>query len=258
MNAPNHALSAILIALLALLASGLLPAQESPANLSEAWYVTVKPGHQAAFETAFKEHARVRNDHGDPRSWDVFTPITGENLYVYGIRTCCFSWPDQDAYDQWNRDNAAVMEHWSSEVDPHVEHYGHYFYETDSANSHWTDNGEPVRLVGVTEFYPAPGHSADFTAARTELSQVAIEQGWTEGGHRWAWLNRIGGKPVTILAVAYSNYAAMNPQDPSFYEFLSDHLGADRANALMKQLSGSTRGSKYSIWAHRADLTAAE
>ncbi|HMB60526.1 MAG TPA: hypothetical protein VKN35_11495 [Xanthomonadales bacterium] len=244
----------LIFGLLALTLSNTVFAQDSQGSLAESWGMTIKQGQQGNFEAAFKAHGEIRDAAGDPRAWEVYTPVTGDQLNVYAVRTCCYTWADQDAYIKWERDNPGIMQDFFANVDQYVESYGHYFSEVDLDNSHWGDGSKPVVYVGVTEYAINPGHAAEFHSARAELSQIAINQGWGET-NRWAWTDQVGGKPVSSLAVPFSSFADMGDDEQSFRSFVVEHAGEERTSELMEQLADSVKSSSYSIWAHRPDLS---
>lgn len=230
-------------------------AQAPSGPLAEMWEIKVKDGHQSEFEDAFREHRDVRQQHNDPRPWDVYTPDTGPNLGHYAVRTCCFNWADQDAYSAWNQANPQVIGSWFEKVAAHVESVGHYYYEMDFANSHWPEGLMAPAMVGVTEFSLNAGKVAQFHEARTELSQIAINQGWAASGKHWSWSDRIGGEPTVDLVVPFSNYADMTPGDQQIGAFLVEHMGADKAAELLERFTSSVSSSSYGIWVHRPDLS---
>ncbi len=240
---------------LLMLAASLVYAQDTPGNLAELWLVTVQSGHQAEFESGLKEHMQLRVQHKDPQNWQVFVPVTGDRLTTYVIRSCCFSWTEKDAFVVWDQNNPAVMEQWFTKQDPHTAGYAHYFNEIDGDNSHWADNPTAPPMVGVSDYMVRPDQSMDFEKARKQLSQVALNQGWAEQGYHWAWLSRIGGKPMTSLVVPYENYAAMQMPAQTFSDFLVEKMGQEEAMALMSQFSGSTHSSHYTVYQHRPDLS---
>lgn len=242
-----------------LLAFMLLPislfAQESSPNLVESWEFVPKPGHQADFEAAFREHAAVRVEAGDPRAWDVYVPEVGDALDTYAVRHCCFAWADQDAYQEWNIEHPEIFKHWNDTVAPHVGSISHYYYEMDFANSHWPEGIGTPHLVGVTRFSIAPGKAAQFHAARSEISQIALNQGWSAAGNHWGWYDRVGDEPVAGIAIPFDNFADMTPGEQQFSAFLVEHMGEESAAALMERLSSSISGSSYTIWVHRYDMS---
>ena len=244
-----------LIAVLMLALPALSLAQENSGTLAESWVMTVKQGQQADFEVAFKAHAALRAASGDPRAWDVYSPETGDKLNVYVVRTCCFGWADQDAYSSWTQSTPAVMGDWFANVDPFVESYAHYFSELDADNSNWPTDTGAIRYVGVTDYFPSPGQAAAFDTARKELSQVALNHGWSAAGHHWGWADRIGGEPQVSLAIPFNSFADMAAAGESFAAFAARTMGEQNAMDLMQRFTSSVRRSTYTIYLHRADLS---
>jgi len=230
-------------------------AQESTRNLAESWEFVPKPGHQADFEAAFREHVAVRVKTGDPRSWDVYVPEVGTQMDTYVVRHCCFAWPEQDSYQEWNIEHSEVFRHWNETVAPHVGSIAHYYYEMDFANSHWPEDKGPAHLLGVTRFDIAPGKAAQFHAARSEISQIALNQGWSAAGNQWSWYDRVGDTPLAGVAIPFENFADMVPGEQQFSAFLVEHMGEENATALMERLSSSISGTSYTIWVRRYDMS---
>lgn len=251
--------------LLGLLASMiyLLPfnaiAEDEPGSLAEMWLVTVKNGHSGSFQAALKEHIAFRAEHGDPWKWQTYTAVVGENLNQIAIRYCCINWADVDSYEQWNRSNPDVGEHWNENVDPNVKKIEHYFEQIDWDNSHWSEGAGSNRLFGVTEWTIKGGKDADFAAAREKMSQIAINQGWGAAERNWIWTTTIGGKPTQGIVIPYKNYAAMTPGEETFYSFLVKQLGSEEAaDELYKTFSGATWESQYTVWEHQPDQSMQE
>jgi hypothetical protein len=234
---------------------GLAIAQATTGNLAEIWVMNIKRGEQANFEAAFRQHVTVRAQNNDPRSWQTYVPVTGDELGRYAVRTCCFTWADQDAYTAWVNNTPAVMGDWFANLDQYIESYEHYFTETDMANSNWVAADTPVQYIGVTDYTISPARGQDFAAARVELSQIALNQGWSAGGRHWVWTSQIGGEPKASLAVPFANFAAMSVEGPQFMEFLAQQMGEEAAAALVEKFSSGTTGSSYTIWQHRTDLS---
>jgi len=248
------------LAMFLLIADGPVLAQEEmdgpPGNIVEMW--VIHASDSAGFEEALKAHMPVRKANNDPYGWQTFTNGTGDDLNTYYIRHCCFSWNDRDAYDTWEAANPAVQEDWNSKVHPHVASYEHHFEEMDFENSYWPDGSEPVKFVGVTTYkIKADGWQA-FNAAKDELSQIAINNGWASDGRRWAWVWSVDGKPTVGLAIPFENYADMTDPDPSYFEFLSGQIGPEEAAAKFEAFTAATRGSSYQIYTYRPDLSTPE
>ena len=234
---------------------GITAAQETTPPLAEMWMMTIKPGHGPEFNKALAEHVKFRSENGDPRDWQTYTPLLGEELNRAGVRYCCFNWADLDSYREWGKNNEKVGEHFDKHVAPHVDHYAHYFETMHWNNSHWADSADGATLYAVTEFHVKPGHGADFRAARDKLLQIALNQGWATEDHSWIWTSTIGGAPVEGIVIPYKNFAGLDREADSFSRFLAEHLGEDGAAELMKTFASSTSGSNYQIWEHQKDLS---
>lgn len=225
--------------------------QSSPPNLAEIWIVKPQSGHSQEFEAALRDHIAERKKAGDPRAWQTYTVEVGEDIGTYGVRYCCFDWADQDAYHEWSR-GTELQKHWNENVHPHVASYEHYFDVIDHENSHWPADGGGWNFVGVTKWRPKSGEGMARRAALSKMTGTAKEHGW-EG--RWVFMNSVGGPESLLLAVPFDNYADMAPPEVSFYEFMSEHLGEEEAQAVFNQFSSSFWGSEYTIYRLRHDLS---
>jgi hypothetical protein len=220
------------------------------------WIIIPKAGHAQELSDALKEHMDFRSGHGDPWRWDAYTPLLGDDLDRFAVRSCCHNWTDMDHYREWSNTNSAVGAHFGEHVAPHVEKYAHYFEEIDWANSRWNAEAGPYKFFAVTEFTVKAGESANFHAAREKMSQVAINQGWANNERSWLWATTIGGNPKVSVIVPHKNFASMAVSDEGFADFLARQLGsADAAAELMKQFSAATWGSDYQVWVHREELS---
>lgn len=223
---------------------------QNPPPLAEMWLMVPKAGHAQELNEALGKHMDFRSEQGDPWQWSSYAPLLGEDLDRVGVRSCCHSWADIDAYAEWSRNTPAVGAHFNEHVAPHVEKYAHYFEEIDWASSHWNDKGAAYRYFAVTEFTLKPGHAAEFHAAREKLSQIAINQGWANDERSWIWSTAIGGEPRVSVIVPHENFASMADKGEGFMDFLARNLGSEEAaTELMQQFSSATAGSVYQVWA---------
>jgi len=237
------------LALVALTLPSVSFAAEAPAPLVEMWVVKAKEGQGQELMDGIKANLALRAEKGDPWTWQVYTPVLGEDLGRIAIRSCCFNWGDLDAYEKWNADHPELNEHFRKNLAPHVQEAAHYFEEMDWANSHWKQDGGPYRYFAVTEWVIKPGQEGAFNEARSKASQIAINQGWGGGARSWLWGTRLGGIPRAFIVVPHANYASMQPGGESFLDFLTAQMGSRQAAAdLLQQFSSSTEGSDFQIW----------
>jgi len=230
-------------------------AQDTPPPLAEMWVMVPKAGHSSEFYDGLEKHMAYRTEQGDPRKWEAYTPLLGDDLNRVAVRFCCFSWADQDSYRAWNEENREINKHFGEHVAPHVEKWEHYFESMDWKNSHWGSELGPYKYFAVTDFSIKAGKGGDFDSARDTMSQVALNQGWASGDHVWLWASTIGGKPQESIIIPHANFASMDRDEDSFFTFLSEHMGAEAAVNLMEKFSDSTWNSNFQIWEHEEDLS---
>ena len=247
------------LSLLILLAPVFATAQETPPPLAEMWVLTPKPEQGDELRAALKEHMAFRAEHGDPRAWQAYTPVLGDELSRVAVRYCCFHWADADSYRQWSLGAKEIGEHFDANVAPHVAGAAHYLETMDWANSHWNADGGPYRLFAVTEWDIKPGHNAELSAAVDKMSQIAIEQGWATDSRSWLWASRVGGSPQLSIVIPHRDYASFEQGEDSFFRFLSDKLGSEeKAAEVFRQFGNATTESEFQIWLHRDDLSMPE
>ncbi|MDH3531780.1 MAG: hypothetical protein OEO82_02565 [Gammaproteobacteria bacterium] len=230
--------------------------EEQRPPLTEVWLVVPKPGMEAQFEQAVAAHMVFRDDAGDSRRWQAFTPVIGHNLNVYHFRACCFNWADQDAYIVEDREKS-FSENWNANVHQYVDHYHHYLDHNDWENSHWPEDGADGPYYAATSWTWKQGAGPGPGQARQELSQMAINDGWAAAGHNWLWLERIGGEPTIAVVSPYASFADMAPPEQNFFEFIAAQMDSEEAaGALFAQFGGGFADSDYTVWLHRPDLSA--
>ena len=243
------------LAALALLLPAAGQADEAPPPLSAMWIITPKEGHDAEFRKALAEHMAFRSEHGDPRTWEVYTPVLGDELDRYAIRFCCFNWADQDSYEAWMDGHSEIRDHLQANLSPHTGKVAHYFESIDWADSHWVDSDTSYRFFAVTEFNIKPGKGLDFTKARSKMSQIALNQGWATDSRPWIWASVVGGKPVESIIIPHLNYASFDRGEETFINFLSRQLGEESAAELVNEFAETAWSTDFQIWAYQADLS---
>lgn len=222
-------------------------AAEAPPPLSDVWMVVVNAGMAADFDAAMAAHMQFRKDAGESRDWQAYRVAVGHNMSPIQFRSCCFDWADLDAHEAENIDKG-IGENFNANVAQYVEHYHHYIEETDWENSHWPDDGTSGPYYGVTSWKNKQGRGPASNDAKEKLSQLGITGGWANDDNNWLWFSRIGGDSMTAIVSSYANYADMEEEDPTFFEFVAEELGAEEAGATFGAFGNGFEDSDYTIW----------
>ena len=225
-----------------------------PGALFDVWMVVPKADMQAEFTAAAAAHAKFRAEAGESRLWQAFRVVLGDSLNVVQYRTCCHEWADFDSFDAEDVEKG-LGENWSENVGQYVDHYHHYIESADWENSYWPDEGVDGPYYGVTTWTIKQGSGPASGQARVKLSELAKEHGWARDGIEWLWLSREAGKPVTMLVSSYANFSEMAPQEQSFFELLSEKMGAEEAGAVFAEFGAGFSDSDYTVWELDEDLS---
>lgn len=220
---------------------------EAPESLSDVWMVVVKPGMEAQFDEAMATHLQFRKDAGELRTWQAYRVVVGHNLKPIEFRSCCFSWADLDDYEADDAEKG-LSENFQATVAQYVDHYHHYLEETDWENSHWPTTGTSGPYYGVTSWTNKQGRGPASSQAKERLSQVGIANGWANDDNNWLWFSRIGGDSTTMIVSSYANYAQMEDDDPTFFDFIVEELGEEEAGELFDAFGNGFDDSDYAIW----------
>lgn len=224
---------------------------DSP-DKADVWVLHVKSGMSGAFEEVFKTHLAFRAEKDDPRAWNTYTVAIGDDLGSYTIRYCCVDWADADSYAAWETE-AGVYAQWNENVDQYVDSYEHYYNVIDFENNNWPAGEVNFTLIGLTRWELKPDAFDQMNKAITRISSLAKEHGWPR---YWSWSSRIGGSSTIAIASPFENYAAMEPPEQSFAEFLTEHMDPpDAAMELLNSFSASFKSSNYTVYQLRDDLS---
>ncbi len=234
-----------------------ISAQDDRAPLSDVWYVMPKQGMVSQFEAAVKQHIAFRRDAGESREWEAYTASVGSNPTLYQWRSSGLTWADMDSYTVEDQQKGLTA-NWFANVDQFVDHYHHYVERSDYENSHWPADLGQHPYYAVTTWKIKSGTGPGPSDALKELSKIAMEEGWSERGNNWLWHSRIGGESAMMIASELDNFAAMEPPEQDFFDFVSEKRSAEEAGRLFAAFSAGYVDSTFTIWAHRPDLSTQE
>lgn len=239
--------------------SMLVPAQVSAEEKKEApkasqlainWTVHVSKDNRQAFEAALKAHMAFRVEDGDPRNWQVYEPVTGDDLNYYVVRYCCTTYEGMDEYAEWYNKSDSIKDFFEN-VDGYVDSYKHQWFKQDRKNSNWIDN-DGYKFFGVVSINVKPNKWDTFGKALKKLSQIGIENEWP---HSWAWSYPVDGDGGVSLVFPFENFADMETPDETFYQFIYKHSKKKKADKLFADYRNGIASSNYRVYAHNKKLS---
>lgn len=229
--------------------------EAAPPALAEVWIIVPKTGMEAQFSEALAADKALRAKVGDSRSWQVYTVAFGDHFNSVQFRANFSNWGDQDAYEV-EEEEKGFGASWDENVHQYVDHYHRHLESIDWENSHWPEGGGDGPYYGVTTWIGKQGAGPASEAARKEISQIALNEGWASDENNWLWLNRETGKDITMIVSSFASYADMEPPEQSIFEFLTETKGAEKAAALFSDFGSGFSDSDYTIWVHNPELSA--
>lgn len=224
--------------------------EKSPEILAETWVMVPMQGKAADLEMALKKHAAHRVELKDPRQWNLYSSVFGDNLDMIAARSFGFTWSDMDSYRDWNNEKKPG-EHFNEFVLPTTKNTEHYLSVIDMANSHWGADVE-YNYVGVSTYQVKMGHQGAMEEDIKLFSDVAKSSNWP---YNWSWAQSVTGKGNFSLAVPYKTWAAMAPPEQKFSEMMAKHLGsAEKAKEVFERWQSHFDSISYDVYVLRTDL----
>jgi hypothetical protein len=224
---------------------------KKPTLLADVWSITPNSGQESEFYVALKEHIKFRTEKKDPREWNIYNQVVGDDLDTYVIRACCFEWAAQDAYIEWGK-SAGTGEHFNKTVGPYVAHASHNFSILDQKNSNWSDD-TVANYVGVSHYQLKNGSNDKFYDAVKSITKILKDNNWPRS---WAFSYPVVGQSNRMtIATPFKNYADMAPLEVSISKFLSDHLKSEKkAKKMLDEFSAGIESSSYTIYKENTAL----
>ena len=239
----------LLVILLLSLFSQNLYAQDK--NLAKVYYVSVKPGHGADFESALKKHAEWRKQAGDPWTWYVYQVVNGQNLGDFVIRSGNHTWADLDNYEDFLAKGAVDF---NKNVSPHIASISNAITSVDTASVNWPSNEEEANLISVTTFHLKPGHEWAFSQVVHKFDK-AIKENNRKEHYAFIW-NVNGGEGSRVsLVQPYKNWAAMQEPKESFGGFVHRVFGPYESQKLWDDFNAAVSCSESVVVKMRTDLS---
>ena len=227
-------------------------AQDEPGTLAQEYFMKVKPSKAQAFEEAFTAHTEWHRNN-DPRHWDTWQIINGENLGSYVVRSPGHRWEDFDIDPELG---TADDEHFLTHVALHGASISSRIVNVIPEVTNWPyAETEHPALVTVLEFKLRYNKASDFAYAVRKVSKAIRESNYPSRGAAWLTVVNGGEQPTFILVQPRKNWADMKGPDKPLWTMLEEVYGRKGADNLRKLVSKVVVSLTSSIAQYRPDLS---
>jgi hypothetical protein len=202
------------------------------------------------FEKALGEHHDMHRAADDPRGWQAWQEIVGDDSGAHDVRTCCHTRADLDA----EMDIAGDREHVLTALDPHIVSMSTSLTNWREDISRWPEDPTPPRMVEIVEYDLEPGAWADSYHAVKALHELIGDK---ELPHQHAWGDLVvgGGGAAMVLAIPRSSWSEFAPKTPRLWDVLEEVHGEHEEHRLREAITGSIVAASDRVLLDREDLS---
>lgn len=237
---------------LALLALNARPVRAQDGNLAFTYWLTIRPGSEAAFEAAWKAHLAFRRDNGDTWSWTALQQTFGDQMGTYVIRSAGHTWAEMDAYVAANA-SGRLDNHLTATVAPLVESVRSGVTTVDANLSVPPEAGTTTNVFPVTNVTLKPTGGQAFNAGVAAVKEAVTAENYPM---RFVVLRRTYGGPAPTVAIVGQspNFAGLSA-DAGLEAMLIRHFGPERSAEIFGSFFEAIESLETSILVARPDLS---
>lgn len=222
-----------------------------PGPIGQNILVKAKPGQEAQWETAYKEHLQWHSDMDDSWSWVTFQMLSGPNVGQYFIRNGRHEWKDfDDRGDTATQDTA----HYFETAGKYAESAMVWYDRTHWNLSRVPEGSGAYKILEFTHVVVKPDMVADFIAVVGKY-HAAFEKTNAPDVYVTAQTEN-GGRISDFMFVGlHENYASLE-QDPSAMPAMMEEVyGRQEAGAIFEDFQACVESMESYIAVRRDDLT---
>ena len=222
-----------------------------PGPIGQNILVKAKPGQEAQWEAAYKEHLKWHIDMNDSWGWTTFQMLSGPRAGEYFIRTGGHEWKDFDARgDTEGKDSANYFE----TAGKYSDSYTIWFDRIHRNLTRIPEDGGPYKIIEFTRVFVKSDMVPDFLAVVGKF-HAAFEK--TNSPNVYATVQtETGGRTSNFMFVGlHDNYAGLE-QDPSAIPAMMEEVyGRQEAAAIFEEFQACVDSTESYIAVRRDDLT---
>ena len=222
-------------------------------NLCRIYFLTPKPGGQAAFEAGRKKHVAFHKAQNDTWTWSAYEIQTGDDTGNFVFATCGHAWADFDAWDakMGKADTADA----NVNIAPFVQRAtdGFYLYRADMSLA--PPGQPPAPITAVTIYTLHPGAGPAFTAAIRRINEALSKQPDWPKTSGWLQLMNGGESPTFVLLNSRKSWADFAPLSKSVADVLTETYGKEESDKILGTLGSSAAHIYTHAATYRPDLS---
>ncbi|WP_456429989.1 hypothetical protein [Rhodocaloribacter sp.] len=246
----KHPLSILLAVLIGMAVA--MPAQARQNDVTQAWAMQPKMGHDSALQTALAAHVRWRQEHNDPWTWVTFEVITGPNVGTLIARSGQHTWADFDAYQTWEH-GAAADRHFETTVAPHLVAIRSAITVGDEENTYWPEDPAEARFVNVIGFDIHSGMMEQFVEGVSAYHKTIVENDFP--AYHYVEYNASGDTHDVYVVIPGGSMADFARPEKTVDQLMAEVHGEKAFKALQESVDAAVEGSESFMAVHRPDLS---
>lgn len=223
---------------------------QEPGPVAKIYLVKVKPGMEAQFEEAYKQHVEWHRQQNDSWVWDAWQYQSGERFGQYVVVTSGHHWKDFDERGEMEKaDNADAQKR----LLPLTESVTVWWSRAMPDLSRLPQGEFEVRVARVTDYHIKPGKGFEFVELIRKAGNALAKANW---GDPILWTQDLTGQGGVFSAVEMlPNWSALAPSDKSIGEVLASQLGQETASHMRETFWNCVARTETHLVAYRPDLS---
>ena len=222
-----------------------------PGPIGQNILVKPKPGQEAQWEAAYKEHLKWHSDMNDTWGWTTYQMTSGPRAGQYFVRTGGHEWKDfDDRGDMEAKDQANFYE----TAGKHTESFVIWFDRIHRNLSRLPEGGGPYKVLEFTRVEVKPSMVPQFMKVVGKY-HAALEK--TDSPLAYAFAQtESGGAPSNFLFVGlHSGFAALEQPPDALPKMMEEVYGGMEAAGIFAEFWDCVNSLETYIAVRRDDLT---
>ncbi|GMR21741.1 MAG: hypothetical protein BMS9Abin37_0056 [Acidobacteriota bacterium] len=213
--------------------------------------VKPKPGHEAEWEAAYKEHLQWHADVNDSWDWATYQLLSGPDAGQYFVRTGNHEWKDFDELGEMESKDTA---HYFETAGKHAESHLIWFDRTHWNLSRIPEGAGPYKILEFTLVAVRSGMIPKFMSVVGKY-HAAFEKTNSPAVFATAQTENGGSTSDFVFVSLHENYASLEQPPGGISAMMEEAYGRQEAEAIGEDFNACVESMESYIAVRRDDLT---